>query len=264
MLISIINNTNIHRQDIQDVLRSVNRQLQEDFRKYWHTDVELRLEGWTGESPDPDFPLDLRGDAIIYLWDEEDIPGALGYHSVTRAGLPFGFVFTDLADELGEPWSVTLSHEALKLAIDPEINRLVQGPHPDPDQGGRTVYHWYELCDAVQAQVYDIDGVTVSNFVLPLYFTEHEETANNHNDFLGLGVDSFGVAPGGYVGFFDPQTGDYDYWLAQNDLAARTRQQVRERFGLTRRTARRQASDAPKTAKKSAAKNGGKGERKDS
>jgi hypothetical protein len=100
MIISIVNHTQLPRQEVQDVLRAVNRQLQEDFRRYWHKNVELRLEGWTGESPSPKSPFDMRGDAVIYLWDDEDVPNALGYHDLNNNGVPFGFVFTALADAL--------------------------------------------------------------------------------------------------------------------------------------------------------------------
>ena len=82
-------------------------------------------------------------------------------------------MFTELAKQLKEEWTVTLSHEALELVGDPEVNLLVQGPNPA--DATRTVFHWYEMCDAVQAETYDIDGVEVSNFVLPLYFTGGEE-----------------------------------------------------------------------------------------
>jgi hypothetical protein len=36
------------------------------------------------------------------------------------------------------------------------------------------VLPWYEVCDAVQVEEYEIDEVVVSNFVLPLYFTPGE------------------------------------------------------------------------------------------
>ncbi|MDE0220544.1 MAG: hypothetical protein OXJ90_14860 [Spirochaetaceae bacterium] len=49
--ISVINATMLCRQEVQDKIRAVNRQLQDDFRRYWHADVHLRLEGWTGEAP---------------------------------------------------------------------------------------------------------------------------------------------------------------------------------------------------------------------
>ena len=70
------------------------------------------------------------------------------------------------------------------------------------------VFHWYEMCDAVQAETYKVLGVEVPNFVLPLYFTGGEEL-RGRNDYLGRANNSktlisFGVNPGGYVGFFNP------------------------------------------------------------
>lgn len=238
MIISIINTTSLNRQEVQNKIRAVNRQLQEDFKAYWHTDVQLRLEGWTGETIDPSHPLNMRGNAVIYLWEDDDTTHALGYHALTNRGVPFGFVFPHLSELLREDWSVTLSHEALELALDAEVNRLVRGPHPDPTQEGRIVYHWYELCDAVQADTYSIDGVDVSNFVLPLYFTESEEHLN-HNDFLGRGVRSFGVRPGGYVGFFDPEKGVDDQYHAPDDDWARHRMAAKATLVNTKRTDRR-------------------------
>ena len=142
----------------------------------------------------------MRGDAIIYFWDKTDITNALGYHDKNNRGIPFGFVFTELSKEVGENWTVTLSHEALELIADPEVNLLVAGPHPV--NRNKIVFHWYEMCDAVQAEAYKIEDVEVSNFVLPLYFTGGEELGGR-NDFLGRSHDgktlkSFGVNPGGY------------------------------------------------------------------
>ena len=238
MIISVINTTSLPRQEVQDKIRAVNRQLREDFRRYWHTDAELRLEGWTGETLDPNRPLNMRGDAVIYLWEGDNTTAALGYHDLTYRGVPFGFVFPDLSNLLDEDWSVTLSHEALELALDAEINRLVQGPHPNPDERGRVVYHWYEVCDSVQADTYVIDGVKVSNFVLPLYFTSSEEHLN-HNDFLGRGVQSFGVRPGGYVGFFDPVKGDHATFHPPDDQVAARRLAEKANFANAKRTDRR-------------------------
>ena len=238
MIISVINTTDLGREEVQHTLRAVNRQLQEDFRRYWHTFAELRLEGWTGEPLDPSRPFNMRGDAIIYLLDGHTNTNALGYHAVTHRGVPYGFVFPSLSKELGEDWSVTLSHEALELALDPEVNRLVQGPHPNPKEAGRFVYHWYELCDAVQGETYTIDGVRVSNFLLPLYFTESEEHVN-HNDFLGSGIPSFGVHPGGYVGFFDPVTGTDDTYHEPNDHDAIERLNAKSKFTNANRRDRR-------------------------
>jgi hypothetical protein len=66
----------------------------------------------------------------------------------------------------------SLSNQVIQAAIR-AVNPLVQGPHPRFTK--RKVYHWFEMCDAVQDERYSIDGIAVSNFVLPLYFTSSTE-----------------------------------------------------------------------------------------
>jgi hypothetical protein len=102
-----------------------------------------------------------------------DLDDALGYHELNFRGVPYGFVFRKLSERLKENWTVTFSHEALGMIGDPEVNLLVAGPHPE--NAKKEVFHWYEMCDAVQAETYIIDGIEVSNFVLPLYFTNNDE-----------------------------------------------------------------------------------------
>jgi len=241
MIISLVNFTKIRDEEIQRVARAINRQAEEDFEPYWSMGARLRLEGEVGRKPRPQRPAELRGDAILYLWDEVNVDDALGYHDATSRGIPYGFVFTELSKKLGEAWSVTLSHEALELIGDANANVLAAGPHPDPKQKGRTVFHWYEMCDAVQNETYEIDGIAVSNFVLPLYFTEGEQIGGR-NDFLGSRLRSFGVNPGGYVGFFDPKKNDMDTWEA--DERARRRMKLKSSAGLARRSMRYRAIEA--------------------
>jgi hypothetical protein len=231
MLISIVNHTHgkIPDDKVQVAIRAVNRQVAQDFEPYWSMGATLRLDGKSGDDPDQEKLPELRGDAVIYLWDKTDVPGALGYHDKNYRGIPFGFVFTDLSQQLGEEWTVTLSHEALELIADPYANLLVMGPHPEkPDL---TVFHWYEMGDAVQAETYQIDAVPVSNFVLPLYFTVDDE-AEGRNDFLGTNVagkplKSFGVNPGGYIGFYNPQTGKHETYAQRQDKLAQARMSIK-------------------------------------
>ena len=163
MIISILNHTNgeIADSKVQEAIRAINRQLQEDFYPDWRIGAQLRLEGRSTASPGAESIADMRGDAVLYLWSGSDVPGALGYHDRTNGGIPFGFVFTKLSEELGENWTVTLSHEALELVADPEVNLLVQGPHPDPARNNDLVFHWYEMSDAVQGDTYEIDGMVI-------------------------------------------------------------------------------------------------------
>ncbi len=242
MIISLVNHTSIPDSDVQSVIRAINRQIAEDFEPYWHMGAMLRLEGRIAAAPAPrsSNPEELRGDAILYLWDGHDIENALGYHDANFLGLPFGFVFTEISRLVGEPWSVTLSHEALELIGDANVNVLAGGPHPaQPD---KLVFHWYEMCDAVQAETYEIDEVQVSNFVLPLYFTVHNETGAR-NDFLGTRsngttLKSFGVNPGGYVGFFDPELGEHDTYSHASDGVAARRREAKAAVGIGRRALR--------------------------
>jgi hypothetical protein len=55
MIISIINHTNgkLSDEDMQQVLRAINRQVKEDFEPYWSLGATLRLEGKTGPKPNP-------------------------------------------------------------------------------------------------------------------------------------------------------------------------------------------------------------------
>jgi len=242
MLISIVNHTSGKLTDalVQDAVRAINAQMVHDFKPYWHIHAELRLEGSIGKDPDSEALPELRGDAIIYLWDDVNADDALGFHESSASGVPFGFVFTELSKELGESWTVTLSHEALELIGDPEANLLVVGPHPaDPK---KEVFHWYEMCDAVQDEHYKIDGVDVSNFVLPLYFTQFAEVGGR-NDFLGRltkgkALQSFGINPGGYIGFYNPKTREHDTFSLKGDRRARERQEIKSRAQLTRRSMR--------------------------
>ena len=250
MTISVINQTDgkISNEEIQTVIRAVNRQIKEDFKPYWSIDATLRLEGKSTAKKLTQTPADLRGDAIIYIEDKVRKDGIQGYHELNEKGIPFGYVYLDIAKKLKEPWSVTFSHEVLELIGDSETNLLAAGPHPNP-KNKYQVFHWHEMCDAVQTEIYEIDGVKVSNFVLPLYFTSGDEL-KGRNDFLGTinpdgtTLKSFGVNPGGYIGFFDPVLQKHDSFFS--DQNAQKRSEQKGSNTKTRRAIRYQKSSTKK------------------
>lgn len=243
--ISVINHTYgaVKDEELQEVIRAVNKQVEHDFRPYWHKGGLLRLDGHTHSIESDHHHTDLRGDAIIYVWDDVDPDGALGFHDLNHKGIPFGMVFIQMSDELGEPWSVTFSHEVLELLMDPEANMLIAGAHPGGEE--RTVFHWCEVCDAVQTQQYEISGVAVSNFVLPLYYTQGDEF-DGRNDFLGYmdrnqnTLSSFGVAEGGYIGYYDPLSRKHETFFMRKDGNAHHRMEIKSRGKLARRATRYQ------------------------
>jgi hypothetical protein len=237
MIISLINHTNgkVSDEEIHQAIRAVNRQIAEDFAPYWGFGAKLRLEGRSERRPTEHSLADMRGDAVLYLWDHVDADVA-GYHDQNDRGIPFGYVFLDLAAQLEEPWSATLSHEALELIGDPENNMFVAGPHPDDHR--RKVFHWFEMCDAVQNEHYEIDHVRVSNFLLPLYFTTGNERGSR-NDFLGhlhdgKSLASFGVNPGGYIGFYDPAENKVGQFFDKTDERAALRLKIKQKASARR------------------------------
>ena len=249
MRVSVVNFTKgkkrLAQSKVEEVIRAVNRQIKEDFESYWHLQAELRLDSAASEKPGDAKAAhpSLRGDAILYLISDIDEDDYLGFHETHLTGIPYGVVCTAISDEMEEEWSITLSHEALELIADPEVNLLCKGPHPDPKKD-YDVFHWFEMCDAVQDEHYEIDGIGVSNFLLPLYFTGGEEL-DGRNDFLddsGHGrLRSFGVKRGGYVGFFDPLTGKDETFDAP-DKRARARARAKARLKAVRRKDRRSLS----------------------
>jgi hypothetical protein len=100
------------------------------------------------------------------------------------------------------------------------------------------------MCDAVQAETYEIDEVEVSNFILPLYFTPDEEI-EGRNDYLGRShngktLRSFGVNPGGYVGFYDPEKNKDDTFSLKGDRKAQKRMKIKMKAEGARRAIRYQ------------------------
>ena len=104
------------------------------------------------------------------------------------------------------------------------------------------MFHRYEMCDAVQDERYLIDGVEVSNFLLPLYFTASAERGGR-NDSLGRRHNgktllSFGVNPGGYIGFYDPAKKRSGEFFAVGYQRAERRLRVKKSAKGSRRSVR--------------------------
>lgn len=230
MLISLINRSKeVPDARAQEVARAINRQIRDDFEPYWSFGGTLRLEGPIGQRLHVNNPSDMRGDAVMYLVDGTNTREAAGWHDANFRDIPYGIVFLGLCEKLQEDWSVTLSHETLELIGDPLGNLLVEGNHPFDRR--KRVLHLFEMCDAVQAESYTIDGVAVSNFVLPSYFSLGEQ-AGRRNDFLGTvhqgqTLQSFGMNPGAYVNIFDPTTRKWSQPEFEDDAQARQRKKYK-------------------------------------
>lgn len=153
---------------------------------------------------------------VVFL-DTSDEANALGYHDLTPEGLPLGKVFVKTTKMYGGKVSVTASHELLEMLGDPNINLMAQA-------NDGTVYA-YENCDAVEADGlgYQVDGITVSDFVTPEWFSDSLAGHDVRFDFKGHLSGPFELAAGGYISIRRPGQGWTQVFADEVDPLARPR-----------------------------------------
>lgn len=145
-------------------------------------------------------PFDVRPhEWVLGLYEKPDVAGALGYHDETAGGQPLMKVFPLLDQQDGVPWSSTASHEIAETLADPNVARCAVS------WDGRV---WaYEVGDSVESTSYEIDGVQVSNFVLPPYFEPVKSLRGLKLDWMGLLSRPLQILPGGYGQYLEPDVG---------------------------------------------------------
>ena len=205
MRLTIANLSNSVSSEALNVVKAaIQEQVSKHFAPEWGRDAQINAVRAAVNGG----KISLSGshDAIIYLGDSVEDPttgveGALGYHSVNQADVPYGFIYLDVCEEYGEPWSSTLSHEVLELLADPTAATTITGPNPTG--GGGYVYRDLEVCDPTQGDSYTVLGQLVSNFVGRAYFGQ--PGGSGQTNYLGLDLKPFGVRPKGYFQYEDGQ-----------------------------------------------------------
>lgn len=183
--------------ELAKALPAFQHQVSRDFAAAWGIDARLELLNKGAAVP--------AGAWQLNVFDNADAAGALGYHETTARGLPLGKVFAKTTIQYGGIWSVTFSHELLEMLLDPWINLLAI------DEGHKRAYA-YEACDAVEADQlgYAVQGVQVSDFVLPNFFEPDVQVKSSHRrSWRGHVTKPFELAPGGYLSFVDLGTGGW-------------------------------------------------------
>jgi len=196
--ISILNVSSVLSDDeVRAAIPALQTQVSRDFGPAWGVDAEL---AFVTADMEP-----AAGSWWLVVLDNSDQAGALGYHDLTKEGLPLGKVFaaTDIAYK--HKWTHTLSHELLEMLADADIN-LTVFVQSDPRHG---VLYSREVCDACQGEqyAYEIDGVVVSDFVYPAWFESfwaQDATQFDHKKEIHR---PFELLPGGYISIFDMGSG---------------------------------------------------------
>lgn len=167
------------------------RQISEHFAPIYGIDVQLRVAD--------DHQADEE--AVVFM-DHPDVADALGYHQVVESSeTPLGFVFPALSQQYHTAWSSVGSHEVLEQAKDAFCQQGQVGTWE-----GKVAAIADEVADPVQADVYQMDGVWLSNFVRPSWFNEEAKDPRGY-DYLANLTSPCTLRPGGYISLtFDLRT----------------------------------------------------------
>lgn len=174
--------------DARAMVKAIDTQVRRDFTKP-HGLINRRVRYTTPDKL-------TATDWVITLVDDAG-QDALGWHTEDTGDIVYGVVGVNpVLDHDGRvlegPLSVAsvLSHEVLELLLNPSISLWA-------DTGaGYLVAR--EAADAVQSDWYEIDGVSVSNFLLPDWFSP-AVSPDDRYDHMGLCRAPFEVRPGGYT-----------------------------------------------------------------
>jgi hypothetical protein len=194
MLISILlQSTKVTAEEASKMTRAIAKQVKYDAAPIWDKAPAAVIF-----YADPkEVPEESHGIAIVDTI--KNVPeGVLGFHTEDDGGRLWGIVAADPslnsgAQVLTGDWSVSsvLSHEVLEMFVDPNCNLWAN------NEKGRA--YSYEVCDPVEAPTYDVDGVSVSNFVTPAWFDPLADKKGTQYDKLGLLKEPFSLLPGGYL-----------------------------------------------------------------
>jgi hypothetical protein len=137
----------------------------------------------------------------------DDVQGAAGYHQDSH-GQPYALV------EYSDSWSLTASHEAVEMLVDPWGKKVAAGRSPKSGQG--QVEFLVEACDPCESAdfAYTIDGVLVSDFITPHFYDPRRTTAARYS-FTGAIQRPREILKGGYISWWDPQSNHIwqELWL---------------------------------------------------
>lgn len=138
------------------------KQIDNDFGPIWGLGASLNFvpAGQMNQIP--------ANNMQLIFFDNSDVADALGYHTLTASGMPLAKIFVETAEQDGVPWTLTLSHELLEMIVDPWANLVIFAQ--SSNTSGNIIS--FEVCDPCQAPQsgYSIDGIIVSDFILPEWF----------------------------------------------------------------------------------------------
>ena len=191
--LALVVEARVPRRAVAEIAAALQRQLTRDVAPIWEVYATIDAFASLEHVPPGYWPI-LVGDYF---------PGveSVGIH-LDRNGQPFALV------EASPSWSLTASHEAIEMVIDPWGNRTVPGGSPMAGQG--LVEILVEVCDPSG----DPSGptrstATSSRTSSPRTTTTRSPHPGVRYSFKGVVTGPREVLEGGYLSWRDPATGEW-------------------------------------------------------
>jgi hypothetical protein len=188
--------------DVLKVSAALQKQATRDLAPLWDVSATVDAFKTLEDVPQGYWPMILR--------DDIGTQGAAGIHE-DKNGQPIALI---TASANLNTWSLTASHEAFEMLVDPQGNRVVAGDSPMEDQG--RVSFLVEVCDPCEAAdfAYSVNGILVSDFYTPNFFDPVAAPGVRYS-YTGAIKEPRQVLLGGYLSWLDSSSGHWwqDIWF---------------------------------------------------
>jgi hypothetical protein len=190
--------------ELTRVSAALQKQAARDLSQFWDLQGTIDAFASLDDVPPGYWPIIIRDDI------GQD---ASGVHC-DDTGQPMALVTSDL------DWSVTASHEALEMLVDPFGNRMIAGQSVSPDQG--RVEYLVEVSDPVSGKWYQVNGVKVSQFCTPRFWDPIRADGVQYSYVENL-TGPRQILFGGYITWFEPVGGEWwqQSWFSGDQPAIR-------------------------------------------
>ncbi len=182
---------NLTLAQVNEVAQALQTQLDRDFTPVWGVHALVQAIDRNQQIPPGTWPMRIL--------DQSE--AGLGVH-LDKNRKPFAEI------QAGTDWSITASHELLEMLVDPLGHRLVSDPDIDPASDGHQVHYLVEVGDPCEIYTYQMNGISVSDFVTPEYY-DVNAPAGTALDFLNQLNKPLEVPRGCYISWLDPQDGHW-------------------------------------------------------
>jgi len=181
--------------DLMVVAAALQKQASRDLEPIWDISATVDAFAKLEDVPLDYWPMIVRDDIGF---------NAAGIH-LDKNRQPFALISSS---NDRDTWSLTASHEALEMLVDPFGDRLVAGDSPKAGQG--RVNFLVEVCDPSEAAAfaYSINSVLVSDFYTPHFFDPITASGVRYS-FTDAIKQPRSILDGGYLSWVDLETDEW-------------------------------------------------------